>query len=1483
MIFSRFQEQVRRDGCQPAVVGNGRVLTYGELEAAALSVARSLRSVCRLGDRRGPAVAGLLVEHGIDAIVAVLAALRAGVIYVPLDPSYPVGRLSYMLEHAGCDVVLTTGATAARAEAILREASCRPACVRIDAASETDAPLPEPPPAHAAAYILYTSGSSGRPKGVLQAQRSVAYFAEHWIRFTGLGPGDRVALVSSLAHDASVPDVFGALLSGATLAPYDVRGGTGLAGVAEWLEGARITMWHSVPTLYRRLAETIPAGRRFPDLRWIVLGGEAVGERDLQLTRRVFPESELAIIYGQSESTITSVWRRAEDGPRVSVGTPIGSTRVVLADEEGVIVEGIGTGEVVVCSDHVALGYWRDTSATEAAFTMDPSMGRLYWTGDLGRLAADGTITLAGRRDAQVKVRGHRVEPAEIEAVLLGHAAVAQAAVVARPGRGGDAELHAFVVPRAPAETSSLADVVAAHLPDYMAPRSFTMLDALPTLPTGKVDRAALAARPVAAEPQQNGAGTRTETEAKVAALWKRLLGVQHVGAESDFFDLGGHSLAILDLLAGVHDVFQTDLSFKDALQYRTVEQFARLIDGTRGRAARSVARAEEREAYPVSPMQKRLFLRARDGQPTLNMPVVVDVKGLLDRDLLRDAVTKLVARHEALRTSFDVVRGDPVQAVHGQAECAVEDLRAASDAEADRAVRAFVRPFELRQAPLARLGLVDRGGDRITLLLDSPAIVCDGTSRELLLRDLVGLYAQQDLPPVPLQQRDYAVWQQRLERSGALAEQERFWRRQFEGPVPRLDLPTDFARPAMFSHAGARVDVAVPSDVAAALRSLAAARGATFFMAAVAAFTAVLHARSKVEDLVVGGSVGGRGDSGLAAAVGLFANEIAIRTKSRAALRFAEHLEEVRGAYVEALAHGDVPLDGLGEALGVPRDPSRSPLFDVGVVLEAVPPRAMDPAGLALTRRPAPVSFTGCDLSLVVTDDGSDVRFALEYATDLFRRETVAAMARQLSDVIRLVSSDPDVALGGIHLSHDGAEAVRRGGAGSGRAAGAGRSRWGAVRRAERREYYPASALQQAIYRKHLAAPGKYNRDPIAYELRGPFDAARFQRALDRLGARHALLRTSFHQIDGRIVQRVHADVRCAAEVETCAESDVHERLRAFVRSFRLDEPPLWRVKLLRVAPERSIAMFDIHHIAYDGDSIQTLVRELAAFYRGVDTLPPPRLEYADYAVWEERLVRGGLVEASLRYWRERLDGARYASLPHAGTPKQALGLEELVLGPDVERAMGAACAALRCTRLGLLMSAFLRVLARRADTDDPAVGLRTSTRTDPGLNTVVGPFLNKVVIRSRGARDLPFGAFVGEVQSALVGAIEHVVCPFEMVRRDIALHGGPQQGLPVLVNYEAIASGPRDVFGEGIDVRPLRLELPLTPDVVPYQLVFAVFDWPAGATLRVVYDRSCGTPETMREFLREVAGALSGNRDAPAPALAAAAPATHEWTPIH
>src|SRR5215212_7331058 len=592
-IPQRFEQQVSRYPDRLAVKTRNHQLSYAALNEAANRVARAL-----LAQRgKGAESIALLLEHGASMIATILGVLKAGKVYVPLDPSFPYARNAYILEDSQAGLIVTNNENRSLAESLSEN---RHPLIDID---EIDATLSDenvdlPISADNLANIIYTSGSTGQPKGVVQNHRNLLHVAMRYTNGLQISAEDRLTLLQSYSVAGSVSNMLGALLNGGSLLPFNVKE-EGLIELAGWLSEEEITVYHSVPTVFRQFATTLTGKEEFPGLRLVRLGGEPVSVGDVQLYKRYFPSDSIFVnSYGASEAA--SVLRYCVDkdteisGAVVPVGYPLGDVDILLLDDEGAAVGSNRVGEIVIKSRHVSPGYWRRPDLTRAAFVTDPQDedGWVYRTGDLGYMQRDGCLVVTGRNDFRVKIRGFRIEVAEIERALRGLAKIKEAVVVAREDQHGEKRLVAYVVPE-PEEAPTISELRAFlkdKLPDYMVPSAFLVLETLPMTPNGKLDRLALPAPSlVRPELEANFVAPRTPAEERLAEIFEEVLGLERVGVHDDFFELGGHSLLATRVVSRVRGAFRAELPLRYLFETPTVAGLTERIEAVQ-RSAPSVA-----------------------------------------------------------------------------------------------------------------------------------------------------------------------------------------------------------------------------------------------------------------------------------------------------------------------------------------------------------------------------------------------------------------------------------------------------------------------------------------------------------------------------------------------------------------------------------------------------------------------------------------------------------------------------------------------------------------------------------------------------------------------------------------------------------------------------------------------------------------------------------------------------------------------------
>ncbi|MGW6213146.1 amino acid adenylation domain-containing protein, partial [Streptomyces sp. NPDC055109] len=1011
------EERVAQLPGTTAVLSETGELTYRELNERANRLARHLRS---LGAGAGRVVA-VCLERGPEQIAALLAALKSGAAYLPLDPDLPADRLAFMIEDSGAAHVVTDAAHAG----LLPRTPHRFLTDR-DWPLVQDLAAHDPEPAAAPddmAYLIYTSGSTGRPKGVQIEHRSLVNLIHWTVDSFGAAPGRRVAHLAGLGFDAAAWELWPALAAGATVCVPDdtVRRTPEL--LQRWLSGRRVHGTFLSTPMLEALA-TLDWSEP-TSLAYVLTGGDALRlPAGLRLPFRVVNN------YGPTESTVVTTSAEVEPGvPVPPIGRPIRNTVVHVVDRHDRPVPIGVAGELLVGGAGLARGYQGLPDQTAERFVtvdVDGTPRRVYRTGDRVRWLADGQLEFLGRLDDQVKLRGHRIEPGEIASVLLAGDDVATASVILREDVPGDKRLVAYVVPDGQAPTAEgLRARLRRDLPDYMVPSAFVVLDRLPLTPNGKVDRRALPAPdPRSAE---SGVAPRTPAERAVAEAWSLVLGTDVTGVDDNFFELGGHSLLATQVTSRLRAALGVEVPVRALFTAPTVAGLAALVaELDTGDAERIMPVARTGGPLPLSSAQQRLWFldQLEPGRAEYVVPFALHVRGVLDVPALDAALTSMVARHEVLRTRFVPEDGEPGQVVDPPAPvgAAVHDLRHVVDpGERFAAARRFAeveagRSFDLATGPLLRAHLVRLADDEAFLLLSVHHIAADGWSEGILARELREGYRAAvtgveptGLPELPLQYADFSVWQRERLAGGVLADQLAYWRDRLAGVEP-LVLPSDHRRPAGPPEGGSTVAFDVPAEVAARLRAVAAENGASMYMVLLAVFQVLLAKYSMQDDITVGSPIAGRNRAETEDLIGFFVNTLVMRTDLSGDPAFTELIDRVKDTALGAYDHQDLPFERLVEELAPDRDPSRNPLFQTMFALQNTPDgRTWSLPGLEVEPFAVTPPDAKFDLSLIMSEGpAGGLRGTLEYRTDLFRQDTVDRLAGHVGTLLDAVAGAP-------------------------------------------------------------------------------------------------------------------------------------------------------------------------------------------------------------------------------------------------------------------------------------------------------------------------------------------------------------------------------------------------------------------------------------------------------------------------------------------
>ncbi|GAB7110203.1 hypothetical protein JCM4814A_85180 [Streptomyces phaeofaciens JCM 4814] len=1027
-----FARQAGRTPDAVAVACGDTTLTYAELDARADRLARRLTAA-----GVGPeSPVGLLMERSADLVTAVLAVLKAGGCYVPLNDRHPAERSHGMLERAGAVLLLADPATLARPAVTEAPVPVLDATENPPVAAGADPRPPRSP--DQAAYIMYTSGSTGEPKGIVVTHGSVAALA------LDQGWGDahrRVLAHSPHSFDASTYELWVPLLSGGriVMAP---PGQLDTATLGRLVTEHGVTALFLTTALFNLVAEECP--EILSGVREVWTGGEAASATAFRRARAAAPDTVLTNAYGPTETTTFATRHRyapaAPDEPRIPIGTPLDNTRLYVLDD-GLRQVPVGVpGELFIGGSGLARGYLGRPAHTAERFLPDPFGApgtRMYRTGDLARWRADGTVEYLGRADTQVKVRGFRIEPGEIEAALERCPGVDRAAVVLREDPPGQRRLVAYAVPApgaAPPPPGDLRRALAARLPDYMLPAAFVVLPELPLTVNGKLDRRALPAPPD--DTPGPHTAPATDTERAAAAVWTEVLGTGRVGRDDDFFALGGHSLRATRVVSRLGGRLGTEIPLRTLFEHPVLRAFAAAVDTLAAPAAQdTVARRPHSPTAPLSYAQRRLWFldQLEPGRPDYNIPVVVRLDGPLDAAALADALGGVADRHEVLRSRIRVDGGRPVQ-IAEPGEVLTTELTDLSALPADRAeaqaldlARAdATTPFTLDRAPLLRARIVRITEDAHLLVLVLHHTVGDGWSLPVLWRELSAGYAARlrgttpDLPELPIQYADFAHWQQQRMDADGFAGELAHWGTALAGTTP-LELPTDRPRPRVRSGAGDTLTFHLPADLRDRLTALGQEHGGTLFMVLLTGFKALLARWSGQTDVAVGTPIAGRGRVELEPLIGFFVNTLVLRSDLTGDPAFQDLLARVRDTALAAYDHQELPFDRLVEELRPDRDPGRNPLFDVLFQLHPEQLDSLPLDGVSVRVVDVDNGTAKFDLSLAVTELPDGLLGTLQYATDLFDRATVERFAEHYVRLLRSALADPARPLSRLELLTEG------------------------------------------------------------------------------------------------------------------------------------------------------------------------------------------------------------------------------------------------------------------------------------------------------------------------------------------------------------------------------------------------------------------------------------------------------------------------------
>ncbi|MFA6308744.1 MAG: amino acid adenylation domain-containing protein [Clostridia bacterium] len=1006
-IHELFEEQAKKNPNKTAVVFNSESLTYKELNEKANQLARILR------DRGiGPdSIVAIMIDRSIEMIIGILSVLKAGGAYLPIDSEYPFERKKYLLDDSSAKILLSQSnifdPELFKENVILID--------KINTETEKKENLLNKCSSDDLAYLIYTSGSTGKPKGVMVEHRGISNLKTFFSQKLKISEKDRIIQFASSSFDASVWEIFMSLLLGATLyiPSHEVIRST--AKFEDYLNTNSITIATLPPTYLTHLKP-----ERVNTLRKLVTAGSSISKELLNLWRE---KTEYINAYGPTETTIcATIWESRysnKNDNAVPIGKPINNTKIYILDKNSDLVPIGAEGELCVSGDTLARGYINKEDLTNEKFVDNPFLDnmKMYRTGDLARWLPNGDIEFLGRIDNQIKLRGFRIELDEIENHLSSYGPIKESIVVAKDDKNNEKYICGYYVSDKQISSNDIRQYLLKKLPSFMVPAFFVQLDKMPLNNSGKIDTALL--------PEPSGvidAGIEFEAphnsnEEILLMIWKEILEINRIGINNNFFELGGDSLKAISLVSKIQKEFNKEISISEIFKSPTIKEMSKLFMNEIENPYESIPSVEERDFYPASHAQKRMYLLNNMDKESVsyNIPVVLNIAGRIDPIRLENAINKLFSRHEMFRTTFHMVNGEIVQKINKEYKFRLENNRIQKE-KTESYEKKLAKPFRLDKLPLFRAVLINEEKDQ-KLFIDMHHIISDGVTYGVVFNELNKLYNGIDLPLPNIRYRDFSVWQNDMLLSDKVNRQYEYWMKNYEGEIPVLNMPTDFTRKNVQVFDGNRFRFEAERTLFNDIEVLAEKTGTTLYMILLANFYVLLSKYSSQNDIIIGSPIAGRNHSDLENVVGMFVNTLPIRCKPDGGKTFLEFLEEVKNNTLMAFENQDFQFEELIKNLSISRDSNRNPLFDVMFVLQNSEGSEINFCGCKAGIKELGLKISKFDITLQSRKKGKTIEFEFEYATSLFKNETITKMAEYYLNVIKAVTENPDKLLCDIEM----------------------------------------------------------------------------------------------------------------------------------------------------------------------------------------------------------------------------------------------------------------------------------------------------------------------------------------------------------------------------------------------------------------------------------------------------------------------------------
>ena len=984
-----------------AIIDGEDSITYAELERQSNRIANFL--IENYGAEPGKNIA-VWAERKFSTIINIVAILKTGATYIPVNPEYPMQRVTYIVEHTqslcilGMDDEMITDVTACDDEFV-------PRIITPDNN----------------AYIIFTSGSTGVPKGVTITHAAAMNTIFDIVERLNLSKDDKILGISSISFDLSVFDIFGTFASGATL--VIVKDQRNMNELHSLITRHRITIWNSVPAVLSIYIDSLDCNERQDSIRHILLSGDWIPVSLPGHAQNYFPYASVMSLGGATEASIWSVYfptnLPAYGIASVPYGMPLSNQKLYVLNYWKELCPLGVPGELYIGGDGLASGYWNDSEKTKEAFIFHSKFGRLYRTGDFGVLHKEGIIEFLGRRDNQVKLHGYRVELSEIELAVQKRFPHVACVSVITTNETGSKKICLYLEKRSNISKKELYECLKDTLPAYMIPEHIVFVESFPLTINGKIDRNALPKlQELPNNKEQDYMAPENRTEETLQTIWKKILFLDKVATTDNFFEVGGDSLCAIQLVNEIQKAFGITMTYRNIYEYTTIQKQAILVRTIEKKDYESIPVSKVQPFYPLSLSQKRFYIlnRMAEQNTAYNLPMAVRIVGNIDLVKLKTVISSMLQRHDVFRTSFHVIDGEPAAIVHEKVEFQLEEIEITKNGTVEHVMESCCRPFDISKAPLFRATVIRCNRNEIILFLDMHHIISDGMTMELVIAEIIKLYNGEELETPSLQYHDYVIWAEHRDNSQR-SEQEKFWMDTLKGYTARVELPLDFLRPSSQSFLGNTISCEVDSTVYSRIKQLCGELNMSLFMIIAAVYGLVLHKHTGMEDILIGTPVLNRNHADVQKMMGLFINTVLLRSYPSANKSIKKYLEEVQNIVLDVLSNQEYPFELLVDHLDEQRDVSRNALYDYMLVVKSEKDYIQPNPDFQIIPIPFDAKSSKCDLTIQAIECNGSLQLNAEYCTNLFSSETVSRFLSHFQQALRRLPDSLEICIGEFEI----------------------------------------------------------------------------------------------------------------------------------------------------------------------------------------------------------------------------------------------------------------------------------------------------------------------------------------------------------------------------------------------------------------------------------------------------------------------------------